>query len=311
MMPSTTNYIEFKRKRELGDIITDSFKFLRQNAKMIFRILAKTAGIPLTLFIVAQAYYTSVSFASVFSQSSNPFGVFETTSILVSAICMYAFLLVYFSFLFTGVSAIIHSYITHKGVIKETEVINHIRTKIGATLLAGTAKFFILALAFVVCFIPVIYFSVPLYLLFAILIFENKNVSDAIGRAFDIIKDEWWITFFTMFLIGLLWYVASLVLSLPAIIYVWIKTFITIQEASASYTGLEGPLDVVSIVITTISTAIQYILYVIVPIGASFVYYNLNERKHQTGTLERINSIGSSDDDADDEINSNNNFSRL
>ncbi|WP_299765379.1 hypothetical protein [uncultured Dokdonia sp.] len=309
MMPSTTTYIEFKRKRELGDIITDAFKFLRQNFKMIFKILAKTAGIPFALFIVAQAYYTAISFSSVFAQTNNPFGIFETTSILVSALFMYLFLFLYFSFMFTAITCTIKSYVDNKGIIKETEVIDHIRTKIGATLLAGTAKFFILALAFVVCFIPVIYFSVPLYLLFAVLIFENKNVSDAIGSAFDIVKEEWWITFFTMFLIGLLWYVASLVLNLPTTIYVWIKTFTTIQEVS--YSDIGGSYDILAIVFTTVSASLQYLLYIIVPIGASFVYYNLNERKHQTGTLERIDSIGASDDDDDEEINSNNNFSRL
>lgn len=310
MIP-TQNYIEFKRKREFGDIITDTFKFLRQNFKMIFKILAKTAGIPFVFFLVAQVYYNTLTLSTAFIQSSNAFGAFEVTSILVSAIFMYVFLFLYFSFLFTGVSCIIKSYIINNGVIKETEAIDNIRAKIGGTLLAGIAKFFILALGYIICFIPGIYFSVPLYLLFAVFIFENKNVSDALGRTFDLVKEEWWITFFTMLLIGLIWYAASFVASLPALIYVWIQTFTSIQEIS--YTEPDEMFDIVSVIITSISAAIQYIMYVIVPIGASFVYYNLNERKHQTGTLERINSIGASDEEEDDMTNgsSNGNFGRL
>jgi len=301
MIPSN-NYIEFKRKREIGTIITDTFKFLRQNFKIIFKILGKTAGIPFVLFIIAQIYYTSVSFSAVFLGSDNPFKIFETSSIFISASLMFLSLFVYFSLLFTSVSCTIKSYITNKGLIKEQEVIDDIRSKIGITLLTGFTKTLILGLAFIICFFPVIYFSVPLYLLFAVFIFENKNVSDSISRTFEIIKEEWWMTFITMLVIGLLWYVASFVLSLPSAIYVWIKTFTSMQEIS--YTDPESAFDTVSIILTTVATSIQYILYVVVPIGASFVYYNLNERKHQTGTLERINSIGV-DEDHDDDTNDN------
>ena len=64
MIPST-NYIEFKRKREMGDIIADTFKFLRRNSKAVFTILAKTAGIPFVIFVIAQGYYTYISFSSI------------------------------------------------------------------------------------------------------------------------------------------------------------------------------------------------------------------------------------------------------
>ena len=96
MIP-THNYIEFKRKREFGEIITDTFKFLRQNFKITFKILGKTAGIPFILFIIAQVYYSSITFSSAFGQT-DIFGAFEATSLLVGALFMYAFLFLYFSF---------------------------------------------------------------------------------------------------------------------------------------------------------------------------------------------------------------------
>lgn len=295
-MPST-NYIEFKRKRELGEILADSFKFLRQNAKIIFRIIAKTAGIPFGLFLISQIYYTTLTFSSDIFNANNPFGLFETSSILITAVLMYLFLFLYFSFLFTGVMCIVKSYIANKGVINEGDVIENIRAKIGGTLVSGIIKFFILILGYAFCFIPGVYFSVPMYLIFSVLIFENKNVSDSFSETFKLIKEEWWITFATMLVIGLIWYVASFVVSLPALIYVWIKAFTSLQESS--YSEPSEVLDTVSIVITVVSTSIQYILYVIIPIGAAFVYYNLSERKHQTGTMERINAIGNSDDTND------------
>ncbi|WP_299684181.1 hypothetical protein [uncultured Dokdonia sp.] len=307
MIPSN-NYIEFKRKREMGDIIADTFKFLRRNSKAVFTILAKTAGIPFVIFVIAQGYYTYISFSSLYIVTDGSFGQFESITMIISVIFIFASLLFYYSLLFTGISCTIKSYIDNKGVINETEVIHAIRSKIGGSLLAGIAKTFILGLATMVCFLPVIYFAVPLYIFFAVYIFENRKVSDALGKSFDIIKEEYWMTLFTMIVIGIIYCIATLVFSVPSMIYVWIQTFTSLQEIS--YTDTEGSVDMVTVILTTVASAARHLLYVIIPIGASFVYYNINERKHQTGTLERINSIGISDEDRN-ELNTNSNFNRL
>ena len=35
----TNNYINFKRQRELGEVISDTFKFLRENYRLLFKMI--------------------------------------------------------------------------------------------------------------------------------------------------------------------------------------------------------------------------------------------------------------------------------
>lgn len=289
-----SRYIEFKKKREIGDIITDTFKFLRHNFKTIFKLLAKTAGIPFVLFIVVQFYYTRISFSSTLLDFNNPLGPFNTPEVLFTALLMYVCLFLYFAFLFAGIMAIVKSYIKNKGVINEQEVIQNIRDKTMSTITLGILKFLILLISFMLCFFPGVYVMVPMAMVFSILFFEEKSVSESISHSFTIIKNEWWMSFLSLLLVGLLWYIASIVLSLPLMIYMWIKMFTVMQEGS--FSDPSDMFDGVTIALTLVASSIQYILYMVVPIGAAFIYFNLNERMNQTGSLEKIDTIGSTDE---------------
>ena len=44
--------------------------------------------------------------------------------------------------------------------------------------------------------------------------------------------------------------------------------------------------------LNTLSSAAQYILYTITAVASAFIYFNLHERKYNTGALEEINTIG-------------------
>jgi hypothetical protein len=63
--------------------------------------------------------------------------------------------------------------------------------------------------------------------------------------------------------------------------------------------GTEDPTAVFSIfkdpiylILNILSYVFQFILYSIPLISTVFVYYDLNEQKNQTGTFEKIDSIG-------------------
>lgn len=284
-------YINFKRKRELGDIITDTFKFLRRNFKPVFRNLFKISGIPFLLFVLATVYngYTSYSSIDVLG-STNPFAAFDSVNILVSTLLVYAAVFVFLIALQVSVLSTIKSYITNEGVIDDSQVMATVKEKLGDITLAGFGKTVLSIIGFLLCFIPGVYIAIPFFLIFPLIIFDNKKAGDVFSACFDLVKDNWWITFATVFILGLLWYVISIVFSLPAMIYVWVKMFTSMQESSMA--DPSGFYDVGTIILTVISSSLQYIAYAFMPIGAAFVYYNLNEQKNQTGTLEQIDRLG-------------------
>lgn len=284
-------YINFKRKREIGEIITDTFKFLRRNFKPIFRNIFKIVGIPFIILIVASAYNAQSTFNSgSLLNVEDPFGVFNSTSGLISTLLVYVAVFIFLTFLNATVMSIIKSYMTNEGTIIDSEVSTLIKEKIADIALAGLGKWFALIIGFMLCFIPGVYISIPFFLIFPILIFENKKVGEVFSDCFDLIKDNWWITFATVIVLGLLWYIISLIFSLPLMLYMGVKMFTSIQENSLS--DPSSMFDIGTIILTVIASALQYVVYVFIPIGAAFIYYNLNEQKNQTGTLEQIDRLG-------------------
>ena len=286
-----TQYINFKRKRELGEIITDTFKFLRRNFKAVFRNLFKIAGIPFLLFVLATAYNAYSSFGNnTFFDVSNPFSFFDSMSVLISSLLVYLFVFVFMISLQVSILSTIKSYIKNEGIINDNEVMATVKEKLGDIALAGLGKTVLTIIGFLLCFFPGVYISIPLFLLFPLLIFDNKKVGDVFSGCFDLVKDNWWITFATVFILGLLWYVISIIFSLPSMIYVWVKMFTSMQEGSLS--DPSSMFDIGTIILTVIASSLQYIVYAFMPIGAAFIYYNLNEQKNQTGTLEQIDRLG-------------------
>jgi hypothetical protein len=286
-------YINFKRKRELGEIITDTFKFLRRNFKAIFRNLFKIAGIPFVIFIAASAYNAQSSFGSgSLFDATNPFAAFDSSAVIISTLLVYVTLFLFMTFLNTAIISIVKSYVTNEGQIIDEEVSATVKDNLSTILLTGFSKYILSFIGLMLCVIPGIYIAVPFFLIFPILIFENKSTGEAFTESFNLIKDNWWITFASIFVLGLLWYVISIVFSLPSMIYIWVKMFTSIQEGSMS--DPSSMFDMGTVILTVVASALQYIAYVFMPIGAALIYYNLNEQKNQTGTLEQIDRLGES-----------------
>ncbi|WP_025664675.1 hypothetical protein [Aquimarina megaterium] len=287
------NYIEFKKKRELGDILTDTFAFIRQNGKSLLSVLLKTSGIPFILLLLASAYYTHSS-ANIFDPVSiRNGGMYNSGTLIIALFAMLATLLVFYALLFGTVLHYIKNYIDNKGNV-DLEVILHGVKKdfgniIGLGILSGLITFF----GFMLCAIPGIYLYVPMSLVFSILVFRGTSISDAINDSFLLVKNEWWITFATLFIIAILIGVIGFVFSIPALIYTFTKTFTAASEGSLA--DPSTMFDWVFIALNTLSSAAQYILYIITAISTAFIYYNLNERKHATGALEQIDSLGKSE----------------
>ncbi|EZH74218.1 hypothetical protein ATO12_15240 [Aquimarina atlantica] len=287
------NYIEFKKKRELGDILTDTFAFIRQNGKSLLSVLLKTSGIPFILLLLASAYYTHSS-ANIFDPVSiRNGGMYNSGSLIIALFAMLATLLVFYALLFGTVLHYIKNYIDNKGNVDLEVVVQGVKKDfgniIGLGILSGLITFF----GFMLCVIPGIYLYVPMSLVFSILVFRGTSISDAINDSFILIKNEWWITFATLFIIAILIGVIGFVFSIPALIYTFTKSFTAASEGSLA--DPSTMFDWVFIALNTLSSAAQYILYIITAISTAFIYYNLNERKHATGALEQIDSLGKSE----------------
>lgn len=284
--------IHFRKQRELGTILTDIFKFIRLNWKPLFSLIFKIAGPALLIMIAAYIYYMQVIFGGLGVLSS--FDAIENlgTTTLFSLFFLFISAIIYYSLLNGVVLHYIKSYIENKGTVSTEAVTYGVRADfwklIGTSLLVGL----IAGVGVLFCVIPGIYLWVVLSTAYSIVVFEKREVIDTISYCFNLIKNEWWTTFATLIVVSLLYYFITMIFQVPQYVYFFIKGFSMQQEITADPASM---FDWVYIILTSISLIFQYLLYTMIIICAAFIYFNLNEKKYFTGTMETIDSIGKSE----------------
>lgn len=282
------DYIDFKQHRELGDIISYTFKFIRENYKGYFKSVLKIAWPAYLLLIAAVAYYsyTTVGNSLMFTQDG---GFFIGFGLLMLG------LLLYFAVMNVAAFNFIKSYVNNQGVTNHEEIKQAVKKDLGKMFGLGAITWILIFAGLIIFILPGIYLSVPLSIAAAVLIFKNESIGGSISEGFHLVKDNWWMSFISLFLIWLIVYIISLVFQMPVLIYTFIKMFTLIEENSASTTNVAEMFDWVYLTLTIIASAVQYLLYAITPIGVAFVYYNLNEIKYSTGAYESIENLGKND----------------
>lgn len=288
-----TEYIEFKKQRELGDILSDTFAFIRSQFRPFFTTFFKIVGPYLLVMLIALGlymYFVGDSFnALVLGSSSSEAADFATMFIVgllyvVSAIVVYTM----------SQSTVLHyikSYANGKGQINEEEIRSEVYQQFGSFIGLGFLVGISVIVGIFICCIPGIYLWVPLALSFSILVFDRKNATDSYGYSFTLIKDEWWITFATLLVIAIIVAIASYAFAIPAAIYQWFKMGIFSGEMDAeSMTDLFR--DPVYLLLNMIGTIAQFLLNLISVVAGALIYFNLNEKKNFTGTYERIQNLG-------------------
>lgn len=283
-------YIEFKKQRELGDILTDSFNFIKFEFKSFFGTLLKIVGPYLfaTMLFLGYYFYTFNGFLNFDLQSEGPdvnplFMIIAVLGLMVSAIAMYSL---------TQATTLyyIKSYSDNNGTVDydyiRKEAYNKFWSFIGLSFLMGLVLF----AGFMLCFIPGVYLYPPLMLSFSILVFMNKSVTDAFQYGFTLIKDNWWITFATLLVLGIIIAVIGYVFRIPSFIYLWIKMGVFSGEMDAESMG--DVFDPVYIFLDLLAYTVQFVLQTVSLVAAAFIFFDLNEKKNFTGTLERIQNLG-------------------
>ncbi len=285
-------YIEFKKQRELGDVLSDTFAFMRSQFKTFFPVFFKIVGPYLLLMVIALVfylYYVGDQF-NFMIQNQNFEGMDMLTIFGLASFYFVTLLLVYA----LSQSTVLHyvkSYTAGKGEID----FQAIRSDVYASLPSFVGLIFLVAISLIVglfiCCFPMIYLWVPLSLAFGIMVFEKKGAITAYGDSFRLVKDEWWITFATMVVVTIIVAIAGYAFALPTTMYNYAKMGILSGEVDAE-SMMEIFKDPIYILLNVVSSIAQFMLNIITLVAGAFIYFNLNEKKNFTGTNERIQNLG-------------------
>ena len=287
--------INFKRERDLGAIITDTFGFIRTEWKPFFVTIFKILGpfIAVTAFFLGMYLY---SFSSIFSNlknmsnSSSPFAMFASGNFIWISLLIISVLVTY-TLLHLVATYYIKAYIDDASNIDFRTISKQVKTKFWSLLGFFFLAYILIIFGLMLCFFPGIYIIYVFALGVPILVFEDKGVFETIEYCFTLIKSKWWETFGVLLVIGILVGILGYIFNIPAMIYSLIKMMGAIKNSNP--TAISNIFsDPIYLVLTIISYAGRFLLSAISIVATVFVYFDLNEQKFQSGTIETIESLG-------------------
>ena len=296
-MQTTSKYIEFKKQRELGEILSDSFGFIRNEFKPFFGTILKIVGPYILVMLISMGFYM-YTIGDVFNLTAlggNQFSAFSPVIMVISVLALILSSIAAYVLAQGTVLYYIKSYIEHKGATNYDEIREGVYSSfwslIGLGIIVGLSVF----VGTMFCIIAGMYLAVPLSISFAILVFLKKDTMDSYQYSFTLIKENWWITFATLFVIYIIVAIATYAFSLPAAIYMWIKMGIFSGEMDAESLNMFN--DPVYLILNILSTLIRFLMNIILLVSTALIFFNLNEKKNFTGTFERIESLGKSSEE--------------
>lgn len=292
------NFVNFKKVRGLGDMLSDTFKFLGAEWQPFFITIVKLAIVPVLIAIAAAIYFLmqSTSFYGGILNLNNLDGGgiedinFNFSTIIVPFVAFAFSYLIAYALVTVASLSYIKSYIKNRGVVNYDEIQKDTKTKfwpyVGLFFLVGIIVF----IGTMFCFLPGIYFLVVLSLSIPILIFQNRGILDSISDAFILIKENWWETFGILIVVQILIIVVTFIIQIPIGMYQSVDATAIIQSENPSelFAIFSDPIY---LILVGFSYLVKFILYIITTIVTVFIYYDIKEQKDPTSD-DIIDEIG-------------------
>lgn len=277
--------IQFKSVRDFGEVINDTFQFVKQNLKPLLKTFFYFSG----LFLIGGALANII--AQMNMQDAINSGAPRsavTISNVFTAPMLFSLLFTFLNYVAITVSVL--SFITiyvEKGRIAPSleEVWGYFRyyflRVLGSAIFIGV----ILTVSMMLLIIPFIYIFPAMSILLPIMVIENATFSYSFGKSFKLLNGQWWITAGTILILWIITYALLIVVTLPGILLAMTDAFI--------------PASIIpktpSIIFQNILSYLSQVFLIIPLVGLSLIYFNLVERQENLGLFDRIDELGNRD----------------
>lgn len=214
----TGQEVIFPKKRELGDIINDTFRFFRQEHRTLTRLLLIYVLPFALLYAFVQIYIQMKVMGNV--DLSNPEDVFAKMGpIYRNLFIAMLFSLFVQSLLAGSFYSFVEVYIKKgRGNFTMEDISPLLFSNSLKALTASLLFFFIVVLGTFLCILPGIYFANIFSPVLMIVVFEKKGVANAFSRSWQLVNKQWGNTFMINIVGVLMVWAANFILSFPAVI---------------------------------------------------------------------------------------------
>lgn len=280
---------EFRKSREIGDILNGTFTFARQHWKPLGKAIFVYAA-PFALLGGAFGGMTQADLGLLQGSRGNED---EILGLLPHFLSNIGLLIVFMLAASIMMAAVVYQYIRLYMEGSGAEIsLQDVWEGIKVNLVGYIGYLFVtnllIGLGLIFCIIPGIYLAVPLTMIIAVKTFENRPLGDAISRCFFLAKNYWWQTFLVLFVINLITGIAGAAASIP---FTLISTAINVTSIESG--AQAGVLAKVFLIASSVvSYGISSLLGVLSILAAALQYFNLVERKEGVGTMQQLEQLG-------------------
>jgi len=279
--------IELRKERDIGQVINTSFSFIAQEIKPLAKILGILV---LPVFLVVSILTIYIQYESRINIVPGDYSYYLSWEYWSGLLIVLLLQLIAHTLLIGTIYCYIKLYLVKgPGNFSPNEVIKEVRDWFWRILGTNIAIAFIIIACFILLIIPGIYVTIPLGFITAIMIFENRSMSDAFGRCFKLIKGNWWWTFLLILVLGLIIFSISFIIGIPLMIFGITKTLHT-YKSSGSMNPSEA-MSTIVLIFSAVQAIIIYMSYVIIYTAYSFQYFNMVEQKERPSLSKKIDQI--------------------
>jgi len=289
--------VELARIRDFGEIINDTFLFVRQNFKPLLKYFFIFCGIFIAGSIISASLMQLKMVGAMSSISSGTYNREYRPSIFNFFGIEYAFTIIFALLSFVTIQVTILSYIAlykakDKQIPTSEEMWGYIKYYFLRVLGSSILLNILIVFALLFCIIPGLYLAPIFALIFPIMVMENTSFGYAFNRSFYLIKENWWVTFGSLIVIWIIFYVAIMVVSIPTSIINMVSLIAVPQKGGRA---LSVPAAIIGAVLQQLCQ-----VFAVLPVTAlALCYFNLTESKDGTSLMDKINKLGTNTPNTD------------
>ncbi|QJD96749.1 hypothetical protein HH214_13145 [Mucilaginibacter robiniae] len=288
--------IELAKTRDFGEIINDTFVFIKQNLKPLLKSFFTICGLLLLALAIVQSLqmikvydlqrqiYTAASGSGTSYNAGYRFG-YQYGQMAGQYLLSFAVMILFYTVMLITILSYIALYKEKGNIAPTTEEVwvyvkYYFLRVLGSSILLGL----LLMLGMVLCLIPGIWLYPITGLILAVIVLENAPFGYAFNRGFKLISNNWWLTFGCLFVAGLIAGLGAMVFTVPNYIIMFYNLLVHTRASATSSVPL--------VFITTTIQILGQTLLIIPLVTLALCYFNLTENKEGTGLLNRINQFG-------------------
>lgn len=266
------------RPRDFGDLITDSFGYVRDHYKSL--------GKSVLYFVVPIIAVSSLFFGQYMQQiasiQADPTSLDNISSMFTSLGGSGIF-----GMLASAAMSVV--VFNHMALVAESDRNNvtvhqiweRFKTDIWAIIAISILTFIFTFLGMIAFIVPGLYLAIKFTLIPAVYVKERIGIRDAFSRSWHLTTNFWWFTFGLIIVMGFLVSFMSYFLAIP----------IMLTSMFVEFAGGEAGVDTVITLIYGTAVLLGYIFYALLYISIGLHYFNLVERKEGNTMKQRIDQI--------------------